>query len=115
MVLLSILADLAGVLRIKLDSPPAAPLPHAHPHAVRDKETTGKGSLVTTPASAEDVGEVVSRGKETPESRASGEIAGSDSGHTLEKSKDKMEGSTTRKKKSRKKRNTIDDLFNGVL
>lgn len=114
-VLMSILADLAGVLQIKLDPLPTASLLRAYPFAERKKETMDKGSLEASPAGAEDVGEVVCRERDTIGSAASKKMAGSDSERTLEKSKGKIEGNRAPKKKNKKKRNTIDDLFDGIL
>lgn len=128
-VLLSILADLVSVLRIRLDSLPGGSFPRASVLAEEKKEekgeTTDKGALEATPVASEDVGEVVYRGKETPVSAEGSESTPSatiDTGPTgamkkkTKKEKGKVEDeSAVPKKKSRKKKNTIDDLFNGVL
>ncbi|RMJ23191.1 hypothetical protein PHISP_05932 [Aspergillus sp. HF37] len=66
-VLLSILADLASVLRIRLDSVPEGSFPQASVLAEEEKKVaTDKGALEATPVVSEDVGEVVYRGKDTP-------------------------------------------------
>lgn len=129
-VLLSILADLASVLRIRLDSLPGGSIPRASVLAEEKKEekrkATDKGQLEATPVASEDVGEVVYRGKDTPmsaegsESTSSAAIDTGPAGAMKKKKKKKEKGkvedeSALPKKKSRKKKNTIDDLFNGVL
>lgn len=126
-VLLSILADLASVLRIRLDSLPGGSFPRASVLA-EEKEEKGeaidKGALEATPVASEDVGEVVYRGKDTPvsaegsESTPSAAIDTGPAGAMKKKKKEKgklEDESAVPKKKSRKKKNTIDDLFNGVL
>jgi hypothetical protein len=134
-VLLSILADLASVLRIRLDSLPGGSFPRASVLAEEKKEEKGEatdatdqGAREATPVASEDVGEVVYRGKDTPvlaegsESTPSAAIDTGPAGAMKKKKKKKKkekgkleDESAVPKKKSRKKKNTIDDLFNGVL
>jgi hypothetical protein len=128
-VVLSILADLASVLQIRLDSLPGGSFPRASVLAEEKKEekegeATDKGALEATPVASEDVGEVVYRGKDTPvsaegsESTPSAAIDTGPAGAMKKKKKEKgklEDESAVPEKKSRKKKNTIDDLFNGVL
>lgn len=130
-VLLSILADLASVLRIRLDSLPGGSFPRASVLAEKKEEkgeatdATDQGAREATPVASEDVGEVVYRGKDTPVSAEGSESTPSaaiDAGPAgaMKKKKKKEKGkledeSAVPKKKSRKTKNTIDDLFNGVL
>lgn len=105
-VLLTLLADLASAIQVKVDFT-AMP----RPEKVASKRAIDIG------AAAEDVGEVICRGKNLPaltESTAAGSITTEPVSNSTVPKSGAEDKAKAYKKKSRKK-NTIDELFNNFL